>query len=47
MNKKEKKILEELVDLSLLTEGQIECLVDEFEKIIIEFYKSKSGKRPP
>lgn len=47
MKKKEKIKIEELLDLSLLTEGQLQCLAEEFEKIISDFYKVKSDKKPP
>ena len=47
MKKQDKKIIEDLLDLSLLTEGQLQCLAEEFEKMICDFYKMKPDKKPP
>ena len=47
MKKKEKIKIEDLLDLSLLTEGQLQCLAEEFEKMICDFYKMKPDKKPP
>lgn len=47
MKKKEKIKIEELLDLSLLSEGQLQCLAEEFEKIVSDFYHLKPDKKPP
>lgn len=45
--KKEKIKIEELIDLTLLSEGQLQCLAEEFEKLICEFHNIKPQQNPP
>lgn len=45
--KKEKIDSEEYIDLSLLNEGQLQCLAEEFEAMLCKFYGIKSQEKPP
>lgn len=45
--KKAKIDVTDLLDLSLLSEGQLQCLAEEFEKLICDFYESKPIQKPP
>lgn len=47
MKQKQKIEIKELLDLSLLNEGQLQCLAEEFEKIISDFYSKKPPQKPP
>lgn len=47
MKQEDKIKLENAVDLSLLSEGQLQCLAEEFEKLISDFFKLKRAKKPP
>lgn len=47
MKKNAKIDIKDLLDLSLLNEGQLQCLAEEFEKIISDFYSGKPTQKPP
>ncbi len=42
------KHISKLPELSLVRDGELQCLAEEFERLITEFYKSKqTPKEPP
>lgn len=47
MKQADKIKLENAVDLSLLSNGQLQCLAEEYEELITNFYKIKRAKKPP
>lgn len=47
MSSCEKEIVDNLIDLSLLSEGQLQCLAEEFELMICNLYNFNIDKKPP
>ena len=47
MTKSEKVIVNDLIDLSLLSEGQLQCLTEEFELMLCNLYNLNIDKKPP